>query len=103
MSDSTFVTIWKFRPKKGREAEFERVYGPEGAWARLFQKGKGFLRTELYADEDGAYLVIDEWVSQEKFEKFKQDFARVYRELDKQCEELNEEEIHIGSTTRTLS
>ena len=33
------VIVWEFRVRPGRAAGFERAYGPNGDWARLFQHG----------------------------------------------------------------
>ena len=99
---ATYIILWKFQAKKGREAEFEHAYGPQGEWVQFFRKGKGYIKTELYHDNDDSYLTIDEWTSQEAYEKFKLDFSSEYHMLDKKFEELTEEEIHIGSTTRAL-
>jgi hypothetical protein len=36
-----YVVLWRFRPLNDRDSEFERAYGPSGAWARLFRRGEG--------------------------------------------------------------
>jgi len=96
VSDS-YIILWKFRAKKGRENEFEKAYGPEGEWVRFFKKGKEFVKTELYQDTNGGYLTIDEWTSKEAYDEFKRVHEREYRELDKHFEALTESEVHIGS------
>jgi hypothetical protein len=48
---------------------FERVYGPDGEWARFFRAGEGYVGTELLASADGC-LLIDRWVSRESYEAF---------------------------------
>ncbi|MBF8247522.1 MAG: hypothetical protein HW374_322 [Bacteroidetes bacterium] len=100
MSDS-FIILWKFRVKKGRETEFEKAYGPEGDWVRFFKKGKGFVKTELYQDANGEYLTVDEWTSKEEYEEFKHVHQKEYRDLDKNFEALTESEVHIGSFVRS--
>lgn len=93
--------VWEFWAKAGQEAEFERVYGPEGAWARLFARGEGFLGTELLRDADqrGRYLTIDRWTSSAAFDAFRQRWAEEYRALDRQCEALRQRETPLGSFT----
>jgi heme-degrading monooxygenase HmoA len=53
-------------------AEFERVYGPEGEWARFFGQGRGYVGTELLRDLEipGRYLVVDRWESTEAYNAF---------------------------------
>lgn len=52
--------------------EFERAYGPGGAWAEFFGRGAGYLGTELLRDVEnpGRYLVIDRWESREAYGGF---------------------------------
>ena len=60
-----YIVLWRFRPFKDRESEFERAHGPSGEWRRLFQHGEGYLGTELLRRSDDAreYLVLDRWTS----------------------------------------
>jgi heme-degrading monooxygenase HmoA len=53
-------------------AEFERVYGPDGEWARFFRGGRGYIGTELLRDVEapGRYLVIDRWESADAYNAF---------------------------------
>lgn len=53
-------------------AEFERVYGPDGEWARFFRRGRGYVGTELLKDVEtpGRYLLIDRWESAEAYNEF---------------------------------
>src|SRR6185436_127927 len=51
----------------GREA-FERVYGPDGEWARFFVGAEGYLGTELLLGDE--YLVIDRWSSEATYDAF---------------------------------
>jgi heme-degrading monooxygenase HmoA len=53
-------------------AQFERVYGPDGEWARFFRGGRGFVGTELLRDmeQPGRYLVVDRWESREAYNDF---------------------------------
>jgi heme-degrading monooxygenase HmoA len=93
------VIVWEFRASAGQEAEFERVYGPEGVWADLFARGDGFIATELLRDtgERGRYLTIDRWTSQAAFEAFRHRWGEAYRALDQRCEGLRERETLLGS------
>ena len=97
------VIVWEFRASAGQEEEFERVYGPVGAWARLFARGDGFIATELLRDigERGRYLTIDRWTSQEAFEAFHHRWGGAYRTLDQRCAAVRERETALGSFVST--
>ena len=90
------VIVWRFRPKPERVAEFETAYGPDGAWARLFAHGSGFLGVELLRDGSGAYLTLDRWEVATDFEAFKVRYAIDYERLDEQLEGLTLSEEPIG-------
>ena len=96
-----YAIVWEFRARPGQETAFEQVYGPEGAWARLFARGAGFLGTELLgdADERGRYLTIDRWTSRAAFEAFRQRWDEEYRALDGQCAAMRLHETPLGSFT----
>ena len=95
---STFIIIWEFSPRKGRESEFELAYGSNGDWAKFFSSGKGYIGTDLHRDIDQAnrYLTIDEWTSREAFETFKDQRQEEYHRIDKKCESLTEYEKLVG-------
>jgi heme-degrading monooxygenase HmoA len=96
-----YVIVWEFRAKAGREPEFKRVYGPDGEWAQLFARGEGYLDTELLADLEapGRYVTIDRWTSRSAFESFRRRWDGAYRELDRRCEGLTEQENALGVFT----
>src|SRR5690349_16596686 len=87
---SPHVRVWEFRVSPKARRKFERVYGPRGEWVRLFKKGKGFLRTDLFRDEEkrGRYLAVDYWISKGDYKNFRRKFEHEYESLDKRCESL---------------
>jgi heme-degrading monooxygenase HmoA len=91
------VILWRFRARRGSEAEFEAAYGDDGTWVRFFRTGRGFLGSELMRATDGTYLTIDRWVSEEAYRAFRESQAEPYRELDALCEGLTAEEALIGA------
>lgn len=94
-----YVLVWEFRPRRGREAEFEAAYGPDGEWVRLFRGGEGYLGTELHRDTADArrYLTIDRWASRRAYESFRAAHRDAYEAIDRRCEALTERETSIGS------
>lgn len=81
-----------------RRAEFERRYGSDGDWARLFRLADGFAGTTLLrdADEPGRYVTIDVWRDREAFARFRERRASEYERLDAECAALTLEERCLG-------
>jgi heme-degrading monooxygenase HmoA len=94
-----YVVLWRFRPREGRQSEFERAYGPSGEWARLFRRGDGYLGTELLqrSEDPREYLTLDRWTSRAAYEAFRARWSDEYRWLDHRLEELTEEETLLGA------
>lgn len=92
------ATIWRFRVPAGEIGEFERAYGPEGDWARLFARAGGYLGTELLKldGEDGTYLTVDRWRSERDFHDAKIALKDDYDALDRRCEAYTCEETWLG-------
>ena len=91
------VLVWEFAPAAGREADFERAYGPDGDWARFFRRDPDYLGTELLRSAAGRYLTIDRWRSRAAFEAFKEREAGEYAALDRRMEALTSHETSLGS------
>ncbi len=95
----SYVVIWEFQVRPGAEEDFERVYGPDGDWAQLFRKAKGYIRSELLRDREvwGRYLVLDHWGSAAQYDAFHAAHTAEYAELDQRCEALTLREARLGS------
>jgi heme-degrading monooxygenase HmoA len=98
MTSPYYLIIWEFQIKPGLAAEFELIYGSNGAWATLFRKSPEYLGTELVRDlaRPGRYLTLDRWTSREALQQFKEENANDYAALDQQCERLTEAETFVG-------
>ena len=90
------VSIWRYRTAEGCEREFERIYGPDGDWAKLFARAPGYLGTELLRAGDGSYMTLDRWQDQASFDAFKGAYGDEYLTLDTACEALTLEEAALG-------
>jgi heme-degrading monooxygenase HmoA len=103
--DWQILVMWEFVVRPGKEAEFEKIYGPEGDWAQCFSKAGGYCGTELCRDlsEPGRFVTSDFWMSQEAYETFKAQHAAEYRALDQKCESLTEDEREIGKFKRVVT
>ena len=96
--EARFAYIWEYTVTEDHILEFRRIYGPGGDWVRLFSKGRGFIRTDLYRDQNdpGRFVTTDFWTSREARDRFRQDFAREFEELDQQGEALTSAEKFMG-------
>lgn len=92
-----FVRVWQYDVAEGLEADFERVYGSDGDWARLFAASGGYLGTELFrcVGEPGRYLTVDRFTSSNAWRQFLTEHGPTYAELDHQVAglTLHEEEL----------
>lgn len=92
-----FVIVWRYEVADANREAFERVYGRDGDWGRLFATAEGFIETELLAGDDGSYITLDRWRSGPDFETFKAAAGEAYRALDEQCAALTVREQRIGA------
>ena len=94
-----YVVVWEFQVREGCEAEFERLYGPEGDWVRLFRNGEGFLETELLKDSvtPGRYLTVDRWASPAAYDAFRKAHSEQFHVIDQRGELLTMRETPLGA------
>lgn len=95
---ATFVYLWEYEVAPLHQNEFEREYGPDGAWVKLFSKAPGYLGTSLFRDRTRSdrYVTIDRWESEEAHASFLERFRSEFDELDARCEILTRSELLIG-------
>jgi Antibiotic biosynthesis monooxygenase len=93
-----YVIIWEYHVKPARLNDFEKIYGESGKWVELFQKGHGYLGTELLHDssDPGHYITIDRWISFTDYKSFLSSWKKEYENVDVQCESLTDQEILLG-------
>ena len=84
-----------FRYEVADREAFERVYGPDGEWARFFAAGEGYLGTELLRSAEG-YLLIDRWTSPAAYEFFLAAHAAEYVRRGAEAESLYVREERVG-------
>jgi heme-degrading monooxygenase HmoA len=100
--DWGYVRIWGFHARAGKEAAFERAYGPDGDWVQFFRKGEGYIRTELIRDLNNPrrFLTLDYWQSRAAYDLFRSQNLSEYEAIDQRCEGLNEKELALGAFER---
>lgn len=90
--------IWQFVAHADKTAEFERAYSKSGPWVELFRRVPGYRSTMLLKDAENSrrYITVDCWKNLASFVAVRERFATEYEELDRNCEELVEDERRIG-------
>jgi heme-degrading monooxygenase HmoA len=91
------VRVWQYQVVPGSEAEFERTYGRNGDWSRLFAQCPGYLGTGLFRDVDdpGRYLTVDRFSGPQVWQQFLRAHGAEYEALDARCASLRLSEIEL--------
>jgi heme-degrading monooxygenase HmoA len=93
--------VWEFVVRPEAVAAFERVYGPDGDWARLFARHDGYRGTALLRDalRPQRYLTVDSWDSIDQRTAMLASAREEYERIDRECEPLTESERELGTFT----
>ena len=98
MTKKIFVYIWEYIVREEYLAEFQKIYGPEGDWVRLFKNAKGYIGTDLHQDISNStrFISVDCWNTREDRDYFRKEYSREFELLDKHCERFTQSENLIG-------
>ena len=94
-----FLVLWEYEVKSGSEKQFEDVYGPAGAWARLFRTDSHCRETRLLRDpfRSNVYLTLDFWTSRDSYEKFMGAHKAEYQAIDALGERFTASDRRLGA------
>ena len=55
--------VWQVHVKAGYQAEFEELYGADGAWTTLHRQTRSYLGTSFLRDQglSSRYLLLEYW------------------------------------------
>jgi heme-degrading monooxygenase HmoA len=92
-----YEIFWEYEVRPEQVAAFERLYGADGEWARLFRRADGYVETLLFRDTDRPtrYLTVDRWQSRAAFDAFVDAAGSAYAALDRQGDALTVHERHL--------
>ena len=76
--------------------EFEKHYGGDGTWAKLFKANPSYIQSELLSDIDGQYILIDKWQNKHAYDSFRTDKKLDYERLSAELAHLYQTEEKIG-------
>ena len=90
--------VWEFIVKPEAQGQFELVYGPGGAWGKLFGKTPGFRGTTMLNDTQNPrrYLIIDLWDAEDQQEQALTEHADEYAKLNADLEGWTEVRAKVG-------
>lgn len=76
--------VWEFVIREEARGQFELVYGPGGAWSKLFAQSPGFRGATLLRDTKNPrrYLMIDLWETEAQREQALAERKAEYSDLD---------------------
>ena len=94
-----YQIFWEYEVRPEQVAAFERLYGADGEWARLFRRADGYVETLLFRDTDRPtrYLTVDRWQSRAAFDTFVDAASSAYAALDRQGDALTVRERRLGA------
>jgi|tagenome__1003787_1003787.scaffolds.fasta_scaffold20537172_2 heme-degrading monooxygenase HmoA len=92
------IRVWEYDVRADTAADFERVYGADGAWAQLFSCSDGFEGTELFASvtTPGRYLTVDRFRDEASWRRFQVEHREAYLALDARSERLTAGERELA-------
>ena len=93
-----FVALWEYEVKPGSEERFEKAYGPDGEWVKLFRRDANYRETRLVRDavRPEIYMTLDFWSSRETYEEFMAEHRAEYKAVDEATEDLTNNERRVG-------
>lgn len=90
--------IWEFVVKEGAQGRFELMYGPGGAWSRLFARCSGFRGLTLLRDTRNPqrYLAIELWDTEARREQALAEQEAKYSDLTATFADWTESRAEVG-------
>lgn len=91
-------STWLFVVKEEARYKFELVFGPGGAWSKLFARFSGFRGATLLRDIQNPcrYLVMNLWDSEEQRLQALKELGAEYTNLELSLTEWCEERTELG-------
>ena len=95
------AVVWQVDIRPGVSADFEHLYGADGAWTKLSRRSRSFLGSSFLRDmgSETRYLLIEYWGEMVVYEKHLADFSDEVTELEQERERLVDRMETIGVFT----
>jgi heme-degrading monooxygenase HmoA len=93
--------VWQIQVQSGREADFERFFGANGAWQGLSRRSRSFLGSSFLRDavQPRRYIVVEYWSEMVVYEKHQADYSDEVRGLEQERNQLVDEMAALGIFT----
>src|SRR6266853_6518440 len=93
--------MWQFDVKKGREAEFEDLYGVAGEWTAMNRQTRSYLGSSFLHDQSRSsrYIVIEYWSEMLVYEQHRESRSAKIASLEERSATLVESVEPLGIFT----
>lgn len=93
--------VWTYTIRGANGRDFERAYGPGGAWAELFGLSPAYLGTTLYRDTERPdhYLTVDYWTTEAAWRAFLRANGPRYEALDNRLAPLTRSQERLATAS----
>jgi hypothetical protein len=93
--------MWQFDVKKGRESEFEHLYGVDGEWTTMNRHTRSYLGSSFLHDQNRSsrYIVIEYWSEMIVYEQHKASRSAAIASLEERSAMLVESVEPLGIFT----
>ena len=100
-----YCYIWEYDVKPEHQETFESLYGPGGAWVKLFKTDPNYVRTELFRDRSNPerYVTVYRWSSEEACSSFREKNRERFEAIDDEGELYTSAETNLGEFDRVGS
>jgi quinol monooxygenase YgiN len=95
------AVMWQFDVKKGREEEFEELYGANGDWTTLSRRTRSYLGSSFLRDQNGSsrYLLIEYWSEMLVYEQHRASRSPMIDAVETRRAELVDAMVPLGIYT----
>ena len=95
------AVMWQFDVKKGREEEFETLYGANGDWTTLNRRTRSYLGSSFLRDqnESSRFLLIEYWSEMLVYEQHRASRSPMIDAVETRRAELVDAMVPLGIYT----
>lgn len=84
------AVVWQFDVKRGREKDFEALYGADGEWTALNRQTRSYLGSSFLRDQNRSlrFLLIEYWSEMLVYEQHRSSRLDAIETLERRGAEL---------------
>ena len=84
------AVVWQFDVQKGREKEFEQLYGADGDWTALNRQTRSYLGSSFLRDQNRSsrYLLTEYWSEMVVYEEHRTSRSALVSSIEARRAEL---------------